>query len=154
MDLKIDKDFQLVDIKKVYESGLLFHGPFFQGIKAILALEPRDIVTKFQLAPLSEDNQGQFQVKRINTFLEDVAYQSGIIWTKHYKKRASLPVKFVSVEYFIPMLFNCCYYSHIKIKESDNHKVKGDIYIYDESGRVCVFTKGMELVQLDQDWVI
>jgi Polyketide synthase dehydratase len=83
----------------LYQDGTLFHGPALRGITRILVEDPTRLVLECRLSdrPLAG---GAYEGRRYSPVLADLLLQAPLVWVRHLKGYASLPVGIEHVELF------------------------------------------------------
>ena len=91
--------------------------------------------------PLSE--QGQFDVRSVNTFFADIQYQGMVIWVQRYLDGAkSLPLQTAKASIFEPIPFGKQLFVNVKIQERTAFKMVATCTVYDAEGKVYMLTEG------------
>ena len=139
----ISNSYEATEGQVLYEDGSLFHAPYFQGVNKILDCTKDQIVLSCiaKEVPLSE--QGQFPVKRLNTFFADIQYQGLLIWVqKNYDGAKSLPLETECALLYKEIPFGKELFVSVKIKEATNSKLEAECTVYDDNGIVYLQTLG------------
>ena len=76
----------------LYQDGTLFHGPAFQGVRRLLALDEQGLELECRLPPVAEHVQGQFRAGSVNPYVADALFQGIVVWARQTSGAASLPV--------------------------------------------------------------
>jgi NAD(P)-dependent dehydrogenase (short-subunit alcohol dehydrogenase family) len=127
---------QVILGKDLYQDGILFHGPAFQGVKRVLSMNDTQVVMECMLPPISAGQQGQFPLQTSNPFIYDAIVQSLLIWTQYNDHAPCLPSHLVSLEQYKPIPFDetCLVDMHI-VSHTDT-AVVADIWVADNAGKV------------------
>jgi NAD(P)-dependent dehydrogenase (short-subunit alcohol dehydrogenase family) len=121
----------LADASVVYTDGTLFHGTDFQGVRQVLELNESGTLLLCEHPGIAPERQGQFPVKQVNAFLTDVMYQGLLIWVRHFKGCACLPLRTEWVDVYAPLPFGEPFYVSLKVIESDDFAMEADITAFD-----------------------
>jgi acyl transferase domain-containing protein len=87
-------------IDLLYGGELLRYGKEFQGVKAIVALTPEQIVTHCILPELNADTVGNFSAINLNPYAYDIATHAVLIWLVHFHQALCLPAVIGSYQQF------------------------------------------------------
>ncbi len=136
---------KVMEGKQFYENGTLFHDHYFQGIESVLEINEQGLVMQCYLPKVSEEAQGQFPVRTVNSFLTDIQYQAMLIWVKHFHDAASLPLNTKLVEVFEALPFDTPFKVALEVKSSTPFKMLCDISAFDDSGKVFMRSEGAEV---------
>ncbi len=138
----------------LYQNGSLFHGKYFQGIEQILDWNKEGIVLQCRAPEVPLSEQGQFPVATVNTFFSDIQYQGMVIWVQKYHEGAkSLPLQTKSATIYKPVPFGKSLFVRVNIVEDSDFKMTANCTVYDETGRVYMYTEGaMVTVSKDLKW--
>lgn len=128
----------LIEGDELYRNGALFHGPSFQGIDAILAMDDEGLTMRCQLAPLSWETQGQFQVQSFNPYVVDVQLQSLLVWSYYHLGHGGLPLRIGWGLQVRPLPFGAITYTKMRVLSCTARSLVADVRIYDEEGRLCM----------------
>jgi len=125
--------------EQLYQNGVLFHGPYFQGIQEVLNINEDEMILKCNAKQIPLEEQGQFPIRSINTYVLDILYQSLLVWVHKFKDGArSLPLQSEYGKLFINLPFEKELYIHFKIREHSDYKMIADGIIYDNDGNVYI----------------
>lgn len=134
-----------MDGKQFYKNGTLFHDVYFQGVESVLEINEQGLVMECYLPKVSEEAQGQFPVRSVNSFLTDIQYQAMLIWVRHFHDAASLPLNTKLVEVFEALPFDTSFKVALEVKSSTPFKMECDISAFDDSGKVLMRSEGAEV---------
>jgi len=123
----------------LYKDGTLFHGPSFQGVKELLQLNEKRVITRVSLPEMSTQNQGQFTVRSTNPFINDAAVQSLLIWTQEFYDAPCLPSRLHQWDHYKIVPFGLPVWVILNVTYHNEHAVVGDILVQDEEG--CEYFK-------------
>ncbi|MEO0626834.1 MAG: SDR family NAD(P)-dependent oxidoreductase, partial [Bacteroidota bacterium] len=127
----------------LYQDGSLFHGSYFQGIEQILDFTEKRLVLSCSAPKVPLEEQGQFQVKSINTFFSDIQYQGMVVWVQEFMNGGkSLPLSTENVCLYKPIPFGKSFLIAIDILESTDFAMSANCTVYDESGTIYMKTEG------------
>jgi hypothetical protein len=130
---------------RLYEEGVLFHGPSFQGVQRVLRLDDGGLVAECRLPPMSRKAQGQFQVQTFNPYLADVQLQSLLIWANHTYGYGGLPLKIQESTYYRNPVFGETTYASLSVRSHAEHRLVADVTIHDAEGQVYGRVTGAEI---------
>lgn len=130
---------------RLYESGVLFHGPSFQGVQRILHLDEDGLVAECRLPAISIETQGQFPVQTFNPYLADVQLQSLLIWAHHTYGYGGLPLKIQESTYYRNPDFGETTYATLTVRDHTEHRLVADVTIHDAEGLVYGRVVGAEI---------
>jgi hypothetical protein len=135
-----------IDGATFYNDGSLFHGPFYQGIEAILCMDKKQVLLKCKAPAVSFEDQGQFPSTSLNAFFLDIQYQGMVVWVQNFHNGAnSLPLQTLKGLVYGEIPSNKSFYVYIKIEENTATKMIAECTVYDENGSVFLITKGAGL---------
>ncbi len=135
-----------IDGATFYKNGSLFHGAFYQGIEAVLAMDEAQVLLRCKAPAVSFEDQGQFPSTSLNAFFLDIQYQGMVVWVQKFHNGAnSLPLQTLKGMVYGEIPSNKSFYVHIKVQENSNTKMIADCTVYDENGDVFLFTQGAGL---------
>lgn len=121
----------LTDGRALYQDGTLFHGPDFQGVKQIVALDEQGVLLLCEHAGVDLERQGQFPVTTINGFLTDVMYQGLLIWVRRFHGCACLPLRTAGGEVFQNLPFGRAFYVSLRVLKSTDFTMEADLTAFD-----------------------
>ena len=121
---------------ELYKSGLLFHGPSFQGVQKVLELDDHGCRILCNLAEVDVEDQGQYPVRSNNPFFNDVVVQSILVWTQLKKNTPCLPASLEAFEYYSKLEFGKTYEVRMKTRSVTETSIVGDLEVCDEQGRL------------------
>ncbi|BAC90790.1 SDR family NAD(P)-dependent oxidoreductase [Gloeobacter violaceus] len=125
-----------VDASPFYASGVLFHGPCFQGIERLLTIDADGLSLQCRLPPIDRRTQGQFPVRFHNPFALDVQLQGMLIWTHRYCHKGCLPTRVERYEQFAPMPFGEPFYVRLQVQNRGANSVTVDLTAHAAAGRI------------------
>lgn len=141
----------LPDATSVYTDGTLFHGTDFQGVRQVLELNESGTLLLCEHPGISPERQGQFPVKQVNAFLTDVMYQGLLIWVRHFKGCACLPLRTEWVDIYAPLPFGRPFYVSLKVVESDDFAMEADITAFDAEAGIVYMKSHRAGVTISRD---
>ncbi|GJM34326.1 MAG: hypothetical protein DHS20C18_33270 [Saprospiraceae bacterium] len=138
----------------LYQDGSLFHGKYFQGIESILDWNREGIVLSCRAPEVPLSEQGQFPIGTVNTFFSDIQYQGMVIWVQKYHDGAkSLPLQTKSATIYEAVPFGKELFVKVNIVEDTEFKMMANCTVYDEDGKVYMYTEGATVtVSKDLKW--
>ncbi len=129
----------------LYAERRLFHGPGFQGVREILALDETGLTMKCELPRLSSLVQGQFPVQMFNPYVVDVQLQSLLVWANHFYGYGGLPLRIRQGVQYLPLRFGETTYASMYVRSRSPRSLVADVLIYDEAGIVHMEVRGAEI---------
>ncbi len=136
---KLNAPAQSFDCSTLYTDGTLFHGTYYQGIKAITNLSDNNISLQCKAPNVPLANQGQFPIQQLNTFLLDTLFQALLVWVHHFKNGAKcLPVSFEHCVIYKIFPIEKQMNVSLHILEATDYRVTSNILIYDDVGEVYI----------------
>jgi NAD(P)-dependent dehydrogenase (short-subunit alcohol dehydrogenase family) len=133
-----------VDANPFYASGVLFHGPCFQGIEQLLAIDADGLTLRCQLPPIARRLQGQFPVRFHNPFVVDVQLQGMLIWTHRFCRKGCLPTRLQRYEQFAPLPFGEPFSVRLQVRTRSANSVTVDLMAQAADGRVLNRLQGLQ----------
>ncbi len=131
--------------QKLYEDGVLFHGPAFQGVEKVLQITPERLVMQLCLPRTDEKFQGQFPVQnKNNPYIYDAIVQILLIWTQTYYQAPCLPSSLIKMEQFGNIPFEQTCLVTMEVVSSSELAVVGNIRAQSLDGTVFVRFTGLE----------
>ncbi len=131
--------------QKLYEEGILFHGPAFQGVEKVLHISEKKLVMQLCLPKMDEKFQGQFPVQnKNNPYIYDAIVQILLIWAQTYHKAPCLPSSLVKMEQYRNIPFEKPCIVTMEVQSNTETAVVGDIRAQDPEGRVYVRFTALE----------
>jgi NAD(P)-dependent dehydrogenase (short-subunit alcohol dehydrogenase family) len=125
--------------QSLYEKGVLFHGPSFQGVEKVLYISKDRLVMRLCLPRVEERIQGQFPVQnKSNPYIYDAIVQILLIWTQVYQNAPCLPSSLELMEQFDNIPFDEPCLVTMEILSSTELAVVGDITAQAPDGHVYV----------------
>lgn len=122
--------------RELYDSGVLFHGPSFQGVEKVLNISAEGITTICQLQPTRQEDMGQFPIINYNPILVDVHLQSLLIWAHHQKGTTGLPLRIGAGIQYHKVPDGQTTYATMRVKSVSNHKLVAEVISHDEQGLI------------------
>jgi NAD(P)-dependent dehydrogenase (short-subunit alcohol dehydrogenase family) len=136
---------QEIDGAQFYQDGTLFHGYSFQGVERILSINERGVVMRCVLPPTDAAYQGQFPVQAFNYAMADIGLQSIGIWSRHFYKMGSLPLRAANGQHFRHGVFGQTFYVTMQVRSHSDTSVIAGITLYDEDRRVYMIVDDLEV---------
>ncbi len=125
--------------QELYQNGILFHGPAFQGVEKVLDISRQRLVMQLCLPKVDEHFQGQFPVQnKNNPYIYDAIVQILLIWTQTYHQAPCLPSSLVKMEQYRNIPFEQPCLVTMEIQSSSETAVVGNIIAQDPQGQVYV----------------
>lgn len=119
------------------QGGLsLFHGPIFQGVKAVLNARSDGLIAQCWVASVDDRQQGQFPVQTINPYIADVQIHPLWLWTQQFCEQGCLPAGIRQYEQFLPIPFQTDFYVSCQIKSQTRTAVVADVMTHDRYGNL------------------
>ncbi|MGJ3246537.1 MAG: SDR family NAD(P)-dependent oxidoreductase [Elainellaceae cyanobacterium] len=137
--INLTPDYRITDSgKSLYQNGssTLFHGPCFQGIKQVINISRDTITVECALAQISEQQQGQFPVQTINSYLCDVQVHPMWLWVQHFYQQACLPAEIERVEQFVAVPFDQTFYISCDIHSKTETALVANLIAHDRHGKI------------------
>ena len=128
----------------LYTDGTCFHGPAFRGIQAVYAMNENGLIMKALLPSVPSVVQGQFPVRFLNPFLNDVIVQSLLVWSQKRLQAPCLPSYARLVQQYRPLRFDSNLLVQLEIQSVNETAVIGDITVWDENQLVALQIKGLQ----------
>ncbi len=128
---------------EMYQQGLLFHGPAFQGVREILSLDDTGLLMRCNLPQVPLTSQGQFSARRNNPFMNDVIVQSILIWTQLKLDSPCLPASLEAYDCYGKIQFDKPYYVEMKITQLTQTSILGDLTVFEEDGTLLQRLTGL-----------
>lgn len=128
-----------------YHDGTLFHGYSFQGVDQILNLNERGIFMRCVLPSVDDAYQGQFPVQVFNYFMADIGLQSIGIWSRHFHKMGSLPLRAASGKHYRQGTFNQPFYVTMEVRSHSETNVAANITLHDENKQIYMVIEDLEV---------
>jgi len=135
---------QIQEGSKFYLDGTLFHGPSFRGIRELLLLEEKKVISRVMLPQMDGVMQGQFPVRSTNPFINDAIMQNLLIWTQEFYSSPCLPSRLHQLEQYRLVPFGVPVYALLEVTYHNEHAIIGDILVQDEEGREFMRFYGLE----------
>ncbi len=130
---------------ELYQSGVLFHGPTFQGVQRVLDISPKRLILEGRLPRISLRQQGQFPVQSYNPFIADAQFQSLVIWARHFYQAGSLPLSCQLGQQFKPIQFDETFHVVLEVQTSTDTHLVANLTIYNQQGQICSRLTGAEV---------
>ncbi|MBI9049269.1 MAG: SDR family NAD(P)-dependent oxidoreductase [Anaerolineaceae bacterium] len=121
---------------ELYQNGMLFHGPAFQGVQEILELNDKGCRMRCNLPDVDLATQGQFPVRTNNPYFNDVVVQSILVWTQLKMGSPCLPASLEAFDYYECLAFGQQYEVSMKVRSVSDTSIIGDIEVYDVQGKI------------------
>ena len=130
---------------RLYEEGVLFHGPSFRGVRRVLRLDEEGLIAECRLPTIPRHAQGQFPVQTFNPYMADVQLQSLLIWAHHTYGYGGLPLKIQGSTYYRNPAFGETTYASLAVRSHAEHRLLADVTIHDANGQVYGKVTGAEI---------
>jgi hypothetical protein len=127
---------EVVSGSAFYQDGTLFHGPHFQLVKRQLNYSKERLTLECEVPPLSDREQGQFPVAKMNPYADDALLQASLIWARTRYQAASLPLSVDRGEFYQPIPFGKRFFVSLEVKSSNQNSLVADVISHDEQGTV------------------
>ncbi len=141
----IPSNTQAIPGAPLYQDGTLFHGYSFQGVERVLNIDERGVVMRCVLPPTDAAYQGQFPVQAFNYAMADIGLQSIGIWSRHFYKMGSLPLRAASGQHFRQGVFGQTFYVTMQVRSHSDTNVIAGITLYDDENRVYMVVNDLEV---------
>jgi NAD(P)-dependent dehydrogenase (short-subunit alcohol dehydrogenase family) len=128
-----------------YQDGTLFHRYSFQGVDQILELSERGIVMRCVLPQVDEAYQGQFPVQAFNYFMADIGLQSIGIWSRHFYKMGSLPLRAGKGWHYRQSVFDQTFFVTMRVRAHSETNASANIMLHDEQGTLYAVIEDLEV---------
>ena len=128
-----------------YQDGTLFHGYSFQGVNQLLDINEHGLVMYCVLPRVDSDYQGQFPVQAFNYFMADIGLQSIGIWSRHFYKMGSLPLRAGQGRYFDQVEFGQAFFVTMRVRSHSETNVSATITFHDHEGHVYIVIDDLEV---------
>ncbi|MCW7539467.1 SDR family NAD(P)-dependent oxidoreductase [Aquabacterium sp. A7-Y] len=135
--------------------ALLFHGPAFRGLQAVLHADETRLRASGRLPRLEDARQGQFRVTSFNPYLADVFVQAPLLWLMLQTDDAGLPSQIGRWEQWAPLAFDQPFQLSMQLVSRSPAAMVVDIVVHDESGRIFSRLSGLTYTvsrKLRQQW--
>ncbi|MDZ4764102.1 MAG: KR domain-containing protein [Chloroflexota bacterium] len=130
---------------QLYQDGTLFHGVSFQGVEQVLDINESGLVMRCIL-PRSDDHyQGQFPIQAFNYFMADIGLQSIGIWSRHFYKMGSLPLRAGKGQHYRHGVFGQSFFVTMKVRSHSETNVTASIILHDDDGRIYIMIDDLEV---------
>lgn len=133
-----------MDGEQLYRDGTCFHGPAFQGIRQVYHLNETGLWMTACLNKVPAHTQGQFPVRFVNPYLNDVIVQSLLVWTQKHLQAPCLPSYARTVQQFLPAGFDTPYLVRLQVRDLTDTTVTGDIYVWDDQKKLVLQITGLQ----------
>jgi len=131
--------------QRLYEEGVLFHGPAFQGVEKVFFMSENKLVMQLCLPKTDARFQGQFPVQnKNNPYIYDAIVQILLIWTQTYHKAPCLPSSLVKMEQYSNIPFEQSSLVTMEVVSNSETSVVGNIRAQSVDGRVYVRFTALE----------
>ncbi len=128
-----------------YHDGTLFHRYSFQGVDQILELNEQGIVMRCVLPLVDDAYQGQFPVQSFNYFMADIGLQSVGIWSRHFYKMGSLPLRAGKGSHFRQGVFGQTFFVTMRVRSHSATNASATITLHDEHGSIYAIIDDLEV---------
>jgi NAD(P)-dependent dehydrogenase (short-subunit alcohol dehydrogenase family) len=131
--------------QKLYEEGILFHGPAFQGVEKVLQINQDRLVMQLCLPKTDDRFQGQFPVQnKNNPYIYDGIVQILLIWTQTFRKAPCLPSSLIKMEQYANIPFEQSCLVTMEVVSNTDAAVVGNIRAQSLDGKVFVRFTALE----------
>ncbi len=137
-------------VESPYDNGTLFHGPLFQGLKQVLNYSDSKLTMLCRVEDVEPSLQGQFTVGTTNPYVDDLLYQSMLVWVRYQYAAGSLPSSTKCIQQYRMVPAGETFYLSLDVVASSNTKLTADIVLHDEKGRVYTKASGAEVTISEQ----
>ena len=128
-----------------YQDGTLFHGYSFQGVNQLLEIDEHGLVMYCVLPRADADYQGQFPVQAFNYFMADIGLQSIGIWSRHFYKMGSLPLRAGHGQHFGQAAFGQDFFVTMRVQSHSMTNVSANITFHDKTGHIYMVIDDLEV---------
>jgi NAD(P)-dependent dehydrogenase (short-subunit alcohol dehydrogenase family) len=130
---------------ELYRSGVLFHGPSFQGVERTLNISPTRLTMQCRSPVISDEQQGQFPIQTFNPYLTDIQFQCMLIWVRHYRKAGGMPLGAKQIRHYRLIPPGELFYVSMDVQTDTESQLIARVTAHDEQGRVYVEVAGTEV---------
>jgi NAD(P)-dependent dehydrogenase (short-subunit alcohol dehydrogenase family) len=128
-----------------YQNGTLFHGKAFQGVQKVLNIASNKLTMVCILASTSDRSTHQIPMIPMNPIEADMAFQSMVIWVRHYYDSACLPLRCQKGEYFQRISEGEFFYVFLEVVTSNETKLIANVTYHDREGKIYSRVFGAEV---------
>ncbi len=135
----------LISGADLYGSGVLFHGPSFQGIQEVLTMDQSGLLMRCRSPKVDWTKQGQFPVQTFNPYVVDVQLQSLLVWSRQYLGHSGLPLRIQSGVQYRPLDFEETTYVTMEVRSQTQRNLVADVTIQLSDGSIAADVRGAEI---------
>jgi acyl transferase domain-containing protein len=135
----------MLPCESLYNSGAIFHGPSFQGLRCVLNASLERVTIRCHLAGLGIRQQGQFPVQTFNPYLGDLQLQAMLVYLQYFYQEGALPAQLQHFEQFRYLPFNQDFYISMEVRSKEDTLMIADIVSHDEQGQIYTRLIGAEV---------
>jgi NAD(P)-dependent dehydrogenase (short-subunit alcohol dehydrogenase family) len=128
-----------------YQDGTLFHGYSFQGVNQLLDIDEHGLVMYCVLPHADADYQGQFPIQAFNYFMTDIGLQSIGIWSRHFYKMGSLPLRAGHGQHFSQVAPGEAFFVTMRVRSHSQTNVSATITFHDNEGHIYMVIDDLEV---------
>ncbi len=136
---------QAIPGSQFYQDGTLFHGVSFQGVDQVLELNEAGVVMRCIIPKVSDDYQGQFPIQAFNYYMADIGLQSIGIWSRHFYKMGSLPLRAGQGQHYRHGVMGQSFFVTMKVRAHSQTNVSASITLHDEEGHIYLSIDDLEV---------
>lgn len=130
--------------ENLYETGLLFHGPSFQGLRLVWDVDEHGLAAECNLSGPAVRGAGSFVDATVNPFLCDSMLQTLVAWTQLTRGLPCLPAGVGRLELTAPLSLEQTYRVRLSVREVRPNSVLADVEAFSEGGSVVLRVEGLE----------
>ncbi len=135
---------------ELYSNGTLFHGERFQGIRRVMNYSASKLTLLCRAADVAVAEQGQFPVAATNPYVDDLLYQSMLVWARYHYGSGSLPSAAKRCEQYRLVPSGSEFYLSLDVLSSNSAKLVADIVLHDAAGLIYSKMFGAEVTISNQ----
>jgi hypothetical protein len=129
-----------------YRQGLIRFGPAFDGVRSVLELSDRRVVTKCRLPKGTSDFVGAFPYGSVHPLAIDLATHGILIWLQKHHWTACLPAKTELFRVYRTISDESEFFVTLDIVKHDDSTVEFGFTTHDEDGVPYYEAKGVQMI--------
>ncbi|MBD0255210.1 MAG: SDR family NAD(P)-dependent oxidoreductase, partial [Cytophagales bacterium] len=130
---------------ELYAQGSLFHGPAYQGMEALWAMNEQEVWYTCRLPEPDPSVQGQFPLQGSRTFLTDAMCQGFLVWAYRYLDASCLPAGMGRMDLYEPLPFDESFWVKLSITGQQGAKLTGNATAIGAGGKVLMTVANISL---------
>ncbi|MEQ9437504.1 MAG: PfaD family polyunsaturated fatty acid/polyketide biosynthesis protein [Cyclobacteriaceae bacterium] len=131
--------------EELYSEGSLFHGPAYQGMKALWQMNEQGMWYTCELEAPTEALQGQFPLQSSKTFATDAMCQGFLVWAYRYLNASCLPSSMGKMQVYEPLPFDKTFWVQLSITEQKGHRLVGSAMAVSPEGKLLMEIEGIAM---------